>query len=301
MLLFSMISGIVLGVLGIFLMSYAIFSSTHSWGQSLCHWLCGLIGACLLLVFWRHTLYYMGLLAIAGYVCETPKTAGAQWNSYSRSLIQSLFTVQITNETQYSQPVIFLINHIAKSRPFDEFCLALISQPHLRIAALPRKPNSYPDIIMKSNNYLPVKHGSGYQDFVDTCTSALQQGDSILVFPEGKNTESQIHWTQLAEFQSGVFDVAIATGSLVVPLLLEAFNCENGWIKGYGQAAQPLRLHYLEAIDPHEFADAHPDATDEELSGRLKYLVRYQMNQKLKRIFAKSLPEDQALIMEKTE
>lgn len=313
--MFDMATGIALGVLGIFLLSYAIFSSTQSWKHSLLHWICGLCGLIFLSQFWRHTLFYLGLQGIAMHVCGTPKTAGLRWNQLSKTLLQSLFTVQIHNETTYQKPVIFVMNHIAKARPFDEFCLALIDQPNLRIVALPRKPNSYPDIIMKSSNYLPVKHGQGYDSFLTDAKTALTAGQSLLIFPEGKHTEQQVHWTQLAEFQSGVFDLAVQTQIPIVPIILEGFNCPDGWIKGFGSGAQPLRLHYLDPVDPVELSlktklqtssglkieeiDDDQQRSTKELSNQLKHLVRFRMNQKLKRIFLQSLPEDKAAVLSK--
>lgn len=288
-LMFSLVSGIICGVFGLFLLSYACFATTQSWRHSLSHWCCGIVGVCLLFCFWRHTAFYLGLSSLATYVCENPKTAGKLWDRYSRKLINMLFTVHIHNESTYTQPTIFVMNHIAHSRPFDEFCLALIQQPNLRIVALPRKPGSSPHIILTSSNYLPVKHGQGYDGFMESCSKALKNGDSLLLFPEGKHTEQQLHWTQLSEFQSGAFDLALKTQCPIVPLILEGFNCPNGWIKGFGQGAQPLRLHYLDPIDPKEFIARRSTQS-------LKDIVRHQMNQKLKRIWMKSLPDDKAKI-----
>jgi 1-acyl-sn-glycerol-3-phosphate acyltransferase len=284
-----LVGGIICGVLGILCLSYACFASTNSWWQTLSHWGFGCVGCVLIACFLRHTAFYFGLQIIAAYVCENPKTAGKLWTQYSRWWINTLFTVQIHNETTYTQPVIFLINHIAKARPFDEFCLALIDQPNLRIVALPHKPGSYPDIILKSSQYIPAKHSNGFSGFTENCEKALQDGNSILVFPEGKHTEKQLHWTQLSQFQSGVFELALKTKSLIVPLILEGFNCDSGCIKGFGQGGQPLRLHYLDPIDPRNFDSAL----------KLKHIVRYQMNQKLQHIFLKSLPEEKANALRK--
>ena len=288
-----MVTGIIGGVLGLFCLSYAIFARSHSWFQSLTHWLCAGLGLLLLSRFWRHTAFYLGLQGVAAYVCEHPKTAGKEWTRHSKWLLNTLFTVQIHNETTYTQPVIFVMNHIAHSRPFDEFCLALIEQPNLKIVALPRKPDSYPDIIMKSLEYVPVKHGSGYEGFMQQCTKTLHDGHSLLLFPEGKRTDKQLHWTQLAEFQSGTFELALQNRIPIVPIILEGFNCPDGWIKGFGQGAQPLRLHYLDPIDTVECVERGKTAND------LKHLVRYQMNQKLKRILLKSLPQEKAQVLQK--
>lgn len=278
-----MVTGIIGGVLGLFLLCFALFSSSQRWTQSVSHWLIGIVGVILLAHFWRHTTFYLGLQCIAAYVCDNPKTAGKQWSRYSKTLLKTLFTVEVHNETLYNTdrktPVIFVMNHIANSRPFDEFCLALIEQPNLRIVALPRKPGSYPEIIMKSARYVACKHGGGHDEFISVCAQALREGDSLLLFPEGKNTEHQIHWTQLAAFQSGTFELARETKTPIVPLILEGFNCPNGWIKGH---SQNLRLHYLDPLETLEFN------TVESLKGT----VRHRMQKKMSSIFAKSLPED---------
>lgn len=265
-LIVSLVSGIIAAVFGLFCFAYGCFTRS---------WLLITLGAFLVLIFWRHAAFYVGLYAIAGHVCRNPETAGFYWKKYSRKWIRSLFNVEIDNARIYKGPVIFVINHLAHSRPFDEFCLAVIDQPNLRIVALPRKPaGSYPDIIMKSSNYVPVQHGSGYQGFMDQCQSALSSGSSLLIFPEGKKTEEQAHWSELAEFQSGVFDLAIKTQTVIVPVLLEGFLCPKGWIRGLTMSCRPLRLHYLNPIDPTRH-------------NNLKQFVRDQMMQKLNSLLVK--------------
>ena len=309
-----MITGIIGGIVGMLLLCYAIFSSTQHLTQSITHWCIGILGLLLLANFWKHTAFYLGMQCIASYVCDNPKTAGKQWNRYTRTLLSWLFTVQVHNETLYNtdrkSPVIFVMNHIAHSRPFDEFCLSLIEQPNLRIVALPRKPGSYPDTILKSSRYVACKHGGGHDEFVSVCREALQEGDSLLLFPEGKNTEKQIHWTQLADFQSGVFELSLITSTPIVPIVFEGFNCPRGWVKSQ---SCPLRLHYLDVVEPLEFyspTDPTMEAADEsnrdkekevntalaDVTYRYKSVVRHRMMKKIVTIVAKSLPDDKAKI-----
>jgi 1-acyl-sn-glycerol-3-phosphate acyltransferase len=262
-LIASLVSGIIACVVGIFCVGYAY------WTQS---FLLGLIGASLIMCFWRHAAFYVGLQGIAMHVCREPKTAGLSWKHYSKRWIECLFNVEVRNKRTYNTPVIFVVNHLAKSRPFDEFCLALIDQPRLRIVAVPRKPeNSYPDIIMKSSNYVPVTHGSGYDMFMKQCEDALREGSSLLIFPEGRKTEEQTDWRALADFQSGVFDLALKTKTRVVPIVLEGFQCPEGWIRSPLMFAKdrPFCIHYLNPIDPIK----HPK--------NLKHVVRNEMLQKL--------------------
>lgn len=296
-ILFSdMVSGIVLGVLGFFLLSFSVFASTNGWVQSMQHWCTGIIGATLIFYFWRHTMFYMGLWAIASYVCDTDSKGGCgpMWNRYSATLLRQLFTVQIQNYAIYNpnrdEPVIFVINHLARARPMDEFCLALIDQPNLRIVALARAAGSQPEKILRSLRAVEVKHGGGHDEFMNKCEKAIQAGDSLLVFAEGKHTERQRHWTQLVEFQSSAFELSIKTGCRIVPIIIEGFNNERGWIKGFGQGARPLQLHYLDPVKPAMFSGQ----LDTSVS-RYRELVRHTMNTKLSSLLLQSLPPEKRI------
>lgn len=68
------------------------------------------------------------------------------------------------------------------------------------------------------NRYIMLKRGSikGNRKMIKDCQSALKEGNSILIFPEGTRSESG----QLRSFKPGAFDLALRSKRPILPIVL---------------------------------------------------------------------------------
>jgi len=66
---------------------------------------------------------------------------------------------------------------------------------------------------------------------IETVTSALHQGASVLVFPEGTSTDGQ----GLLPFKTALFEAAVRSGAMVQPVLLRYVKVENRPLNSSGR------------------------------------------------------------------
>ncbi|MEI6621275.1 MAG: lysophospholipid acyltransferase family protein [Actinomycetes bacterium] len=71
---------------------------------------------------------------------------------------------------------------------------------------------------MSLNKYIPLRRGNreSVQEMMGKCEQALDQGSSIMMFPEGTRSKSG----QMRDFKPGAFELARSTHTPIIPLVI---------------------------------------------------------------------------------
>jgi len=164
-------------------------------------------------------------------------------------IILTSFFIKIKKDTKksenYPTPSIILVNHQSF---FDAFCMGAL--PIYDIVFLVR---SWPFRIpfyghyMRQAKYINSENMS-CEEFVHEAKAKLNQGISIIIFPEGTRSKNG----QLGRFYSGAFKLAMESKFPIVPV------CINGTGKFLPKGkllitANPISIRTLPIIDPVEF------------------------------------------------
>lgn len=159
------------------------------------------------------------------------------------------FFVEIKIDTKtssyYPQPSIILVNHQSF---FDAFCMGAL--PIYNIVFLVR---SWPFRIpfyghyMRKAKYINSEDIS-CEDFVHEAVEKLNQGISIIIFPEGTRSQDR----QLGRFYPGAFKLAMKSKNPIVPVCVDGTGkfLPKGkfWI-----TTNPISITTLPVIDPIAF------------------------------------------------
>lgn len=188
-------------------------------------------------------------------------------------ILTSLF-VKIKIDTKkvrdYPKPSIILVNHQSF---FDAFCMGTL--PIYDIVFLVR---SWPFRIpfyghyMRKAKYINSENMS-CEEFVCEAREKLNQGISIIIFPEGTRSKNG----QLGRFYSGAFKLAMESKHPIVPVCIEG----TGKFLPKGKlliTANPISIRTLPTIDPIEF----------EKFGQKAHI---ELRKKVKRMFLKELEQ----------
>jgi len=170
---------------------------------------------------------------------------------YGRSwiILTSFFTkieINTKNKIDYPAPCIILVNHQSF---FDAFCMGAL--PIYDIAFLVR---SWPFQIpfyghyMRSAEYINSENVS-CEEFVREANQRLNQGTSIIIFPEGTRSKNG----QLGRFYSGAFKLAMESKIPIVPICIDGTGkfLPKGkfWVE-----PNPISITTLPIIEPTQFA-----------------------------------------------
>ncbi len=101
---------------------------------------------------------------------------------------------------------------------------------------------------MSMNRYIKLRRGSRESviRMMELCRSALSEGNSIMMFPEGSRSEDG----RLKPFKPGAFELAVEAGSPVLPIVLEGTARalpKRGFVL---RGRHPIRIRILEEIAP---------------------------------------------------
>jgi 1-acyl-sn-glycerol-3-phosphate acyltransferase len=144
------------------------------------------------------------------------------------------------------EPYIFVCNHRSAS---DAFLMCVL--PHECVQIVNVWPFRIPVIGMyaKLSGYLNIRMMS-YDEFIGIAGTLLNQGVSIIFFPEGTRSASR----QMGSFHGAAFRLAFATRAAVVPLCIS--GNENIPPKG-SMMLRPgtIRVRRLSAITWDEYKD----------------------------------------------
>lgn len=212
-------------------------------------------GLVLLSYFGAHVLFYGGLYCVAqASLAQSSKHAGqSMWNAYSKRWINSLFQVRLHNYREYNSlgktPVIFVLNRLPDSWPFDECVLSTLNQRNVRIVAEKQTETTVKAKLLQMLDYLPVetKGGGGFDSFMKSGAAALDEGSSLLMMPE--SDKKGMDWFRMARLHRGPFALAKQNNVPIVPVIVEGYRCPAGYVKAGGS----LDLHFLDPVRPQEY------------------------------------------------
>lgn len=110
---------------------------------------------------------------------------------------------------------------------------------------------------MSMNRYIRLQRGQreSVVTMMEQCERTLRAGSSIMMFPEGTRSESG----ELRRFKTGAFELAVATGVPVVPIVITGTQNalpKSGFVL---QGRHPIGVEILEPVPatgtPEELAD----------------------------------------------
>jgi len=101
---------------------------------------------------------------------------------------------------------------------------------------------------MSLNRYIRIERGSvkGTLQMMRDAASALREGNSVMIFPEGTRSPDGI----LRTFKAGAFELALSTGCPVLPIAIDGTSGalpKKGFVM---RGRHTIRMHILERVDP---------------------------------------------------
>jgi 1-acyl-sn-glycerol-3-phosphate acyltransferase len=153
------------------------------------------------------------------------------------------------SECKNDGAAVFVCNHRSSSDPFLMGCL---SEEAVQVVNI--WPFHIPvlGVIAKLAGYLSVRE-MAFEEFSRRASKMLDQGISLIAFPEGTRSGSRI----MGRFHSAVFRVALESRYSIVPLCI----CGNENIPSRGSfMLHPgiIRIHRLAALKWQDFKDYTP-------------------------------------------
>jgi 1-acyl-sn-glycerol-3-phosphate acyltransferase len=109
---------------------------------------------------------------------------------------------------------------------------------------------------MRLNDYIELRRGDAdsVRQMMDACLRTLEDGSSIMMFPEGTRSEDGT----LQPFKRGSFELALRTRSPILPIVIEGTH-EALPKRGYLlQGRQEMRMTVLEPIPPSAWGTEDP-------------------------------------------
>lgn len=118
---------------------------------------------------------------------------------------------------------------------------------------------------MSLNRYIPLRRGDreSVLQMLDACRTALQQGSSIMMFPEGTRAADG----QLKAFKPGAFQLAVECEVPVVPMVIRGTHDalpKRGFVL---QGRHPIALQVLPPVPVEVVTSMTPDELTEHVRG----------------------------------
>ena len=110
---------------------------------------------------------------------------------------------------------------------------------------------------MHLNRYIPLRRGDrdSVVQMLDMCRSTLEQGNSIMMFPEGTRSKTG----ELKAFKPGAFELAKSCGRPVLPIVIRG-SFEALPKKGFTIRPARIEVHVLDPIEDSEVETLDVDA-----------------------------------------
>ena len=134
-----------------------------------------------------------------------------------------LFTDESIQGRELKEPMVIICNHTRKT---NKFRLAEADGPLIRYAFLNKNVcslaakdimESFPwNFLMKNLDCIPVDRFSSSTKWARDCAEKLEEGKSVILFPEGTTLKSQ----EISEFQSGFLLLAKMANVRVLPVVI---------------------------------------------------------------------------------
>ena len=105
---------------------------------------------------------------------------------------------------------------------------------------------------MRLNGYVPLRRGDreSVRSMLATCEAELRGGTSVMMFPEGTRSRTGA----LQPFKTGAFELALTTGSPLLPVLVEGTGSALPRRGFTLRGRHAIRLTVLDPVPPEEFA-----------------------------------------------
>ena len=129
---------------------------------------------------------------------------------------------------------------------------------------------------MSLNGYIKLKRGDRQSvvQMIRECEATLAAGSSIMMFPEGTRSPTG----RMRSFKTGAFEIAIKTGSPILPLVIDgSANAlpKAGFVL---QGRHPISVTVLDVISPEDFGDR----SAEDLTLHVRGLIAQQLEENAK-------------------
>ncbi|MDH5307090.1 MAG: 1-acyl-sn-glycerol-3-phosphate acyltransferase [Myxococcales bacterium] len=127
---------------------------------------------------------------------------------------------------------------------------------------------------MRLNRYIELRRGdrASVVQMMKACRSALAEGNSIMIFPEGTRSPTG----RLRSFRTGAFDVAKDTQRPILPIALQGTHDALPKRGVVLRGRHPIRVTVLEEIPYESFARQ----SSEELAERVRARIAAQIEEK---------------------
>ena len=163
-------------------------------------------------------------------------------------------TIKGTEKLNKNMPCIYISNHQSY---FDIMAISCLHIPFKWVAKLEVFKAPFIGWNMRLNNYIELKRGNkkSIQQMIANSESAIDQGNSILFFPEGTRSKDG----SLQRFMTGAFSLAQRKNLPIVPIVIKGtknilqkngnhinFNCD-------------ISIEVLDTIPTAEYAGKRPE------------------------------------------
>jgi len=121
---------------------------------------------------------------------------------------------------------------------------------------------------MSLNGYVKLRRGDRQSvvEMFDTCERLLEQGSSLMIFPEGSRSPDG----RMRSFKTGAFELALRCKRPILPIAIQGSGKalpKRGFVL---QGRHPIHLTVLEPLPPESFGGASPEALAEEVRERIR-------------------------------
>jgi 1-acyl-sn-glycerol-3-phosphate acyltransferase len=118
---------------------------------------------------------------------------------------------------------------------------------------------------MRMNRYIELRRGdrSSVVQMMRQCRAALEEGSSIMIFPEGTRSPDG----RMRSFKTGAFEIALASHRPILPIAIEGTALalpKRGFVL---QGRHPIRVTILDPVPYAEFAGQEVGALSEHVRG----------------------------------
>lgn len=127
---------------------------------------------------------------------------------------------------------------------------------------------------MRLNRYIELRRGdrASVMQMMRACRAALEEGNSILMFPEGTRSPTG----RLRAFKTGAFDIAREARRPILPIALQGTHDalpKRGFVL---RGRHPIRVTVLEALPYASFANE----SSEQIAERVRARIAAQLEEK---------------------
>jgi 1-acyl-sn-glycerol-3-phosphate acyltransferase len=150
-------------------------------------------------------------------------------------------------------------NHISYLDPLaDAYFLTLASRRPRFLAKSELFENPFLRTVLKGAGQISVQRGTGDPSALDAASRALEEGEAVVIYPEGTVTTNPDFSPMRA--RTGIARLALAAGLPIIPLAI--WGSQHVWQKDGRHSLKFARPIWLRAGEPIDLASEIPDRAD---------------------------------------